>query len=133
MSRHSLRTTHRRARHPRAAVLTAGCAIVLGLIVGCSAASTGHGGSGHGSNSGAGQGSANQSGAGQAAASQEFALAARRSAKITSLTLVETMTMHGLRLPGAAVGVIPGGSADSGTSGNGRVEIHAIAKMRLKP
>jgi len=103
--------------------VTAGCAIVLSLIVGCGAASAGHAGSGHGG----------RSGAGQATASQEFALAASESAKITSLTMVETMTMHGLGLPGAGGGVIPAGSAASGTSGNGSVELHATARMRLKP
>jgi len=55
-------------------------------------------------------------------------MAARSAAKITSLTMVETMTMHGIPLPG----LTPGASTGGGTA-SGNLTMHATASMRLKP
>lgn len=69
---------------------------------------------------------------GHLTASRAIALAARSAAKVTSLTLVENMTMHGIPVPGAG-GLIPGTGGGAGAPANGSLAIHATASMRLKP
>jgi hypothetical protein len=64
-------------------------------------------------------------------ARQAVAMAARSAAKLTSLTMVETMTMHGIPLPGVG-GLAPGASTDGGL-GSGSLTMRANASMQLKP
>jgi hypothetical protein len=90
-----------------------GCATAAALIGGCGTGSTGH--------------------SGKADARQAIALAVRESAKITSLTMVETVTMRGLGTSSAGDGLIPGGSPGSGGAGNGALTARVNTKMRLKP
>jgi len=97
----------------RAGALATGCATTaaLALVASC--------------------GTTNQNaGLGHATARQAVAMAARSAAKLTSLTMVETMTMHGIPLPGVG-GLTPGASADGGLGS--RLTIRANASMRLKP
>src|SRR5258708_19154230 len=65
-------------------------------------------------------------------AGQAVALAAKRAAKLTSLTVSETMTMHGIPLPSGG-GLIPGAGTGGGGSASRSFTMHAIASMRLKP
>ena len=58
-------------------------------------------------------------------------MAARSAAKLTSLTMVETMTMRGIPLPGGG-GLTPGASTDGGL-GNGSLTMRANISMRLRP
>jgi LppX_LprAFG lipoprotein len=83
---------------------------------------------------GCGSGSAGQASGGdesKATAGQAVAAAARDSAKITSMTVAETMTMRGLGLPSSG-GLMTGGTG-TGALGNGTVKMRANARLRLKP
>ena len=64
-------------------------------------------------------------------AAQAVALAAKRAAKLTSLTVAETMTMHGIPMPSGG-GLIPGAGAGGGSASQ-TFTMHATASMRLKP
>jgi len=90
-----------------------GCATAA-LIGGCGTGSMGHSGN-------------------KADPRQAIALAVKESAKITSLTMVETVTMRGLGNLGAGGGLFPGGSTGSGAAGNDVLTARVNAKMRLKP
>src|SRR5258708_22456119 len=128
-------------RH-RVGIVSAGCVTTaaLALIGGCGTGSAGHAsGGGHsegrgqsaGSGHSAGRGhAANNGDGGQAAASQAIALAARTAAKLRSLTVVETMTMHGIPVPSGG-GLIPG--AGGGLPASGTLTMHATASVRLRP
>lgn len=94
--------------------MVVGCATAAALIGGCGTGSTGHSGN-------------------KADPRQAIALAVKESAKIRSLTMVETVTMRGLGTSGAGGGLIPGGSAGSGGAGNGVLTARVNAKMRLRP
>src|SRR5215813_6035648 len=96
----------------RAGALVAGCAATaaLTLVASCGTTQQNHGAQR------------------QVTAHQAVAMAARSAAKITSLTMVETMTMHGIPLPG----LTPGASTGGGTA-SGNLTMHATASMRLKP
>jgi hypothetical protein len=65
-------------------------------------------------------------------AGQAVALAAKRAAKLTSLTVSETMTMHGIPLPSGG-GLIPGAGTGGGGPASRSFTMHATASMRLKP
>ncbi len=65
-------------------------------------------------------------------AGQAVALAAKRAAKLTSLTVAETMTMHGVPLPSGG-GLIPGAGTGGGGPASRSFTMHATASMRLKP
>lgn len=112
--------------------MTAGCVTTaaLALIGGCGTGSAGHvAGGGHSAGSGH---AADIGHGGQAAASQAIALAARTAAKLTSLTVVETMTMHGIPLPSGG-GLIPGAGAGGGVPASRTLTMRATASMRLRP
>jgi hypothetical protein len=66
-----------------------------------------------------------------ATARQAVALAARNAAKITSLTMVDTMTLRGIPLP-AGAGLTPGATL-AGPSASRSLTMRATASMRLKP
>jgi hypothetical protein len=112
MSRHSVAfiTADHRAR----AVVGCIAAVTLALVGGCG---TTHGVSG---------------GQRHVTAGQAVALAARSAAKLTSLTVVETMTVHGIP-HSAGSGLIPGATTDGGGSASQNLTMHATASMRLKP
>src|SRR5258708_21776019 len=65
-------------------------------------------------------------------AGQAVALAAKRAAKLTSLTVSETMTMHGIPLPSGG-GLIPGAGTGRGGSASRNFTMHAAARIRPKP
>jgi hypothetical protein len=106
-----------------AAVCAATGALVL---AGCSTAHQSHQAAGQGHSGGQGH----TSGQGQAAAGKAIALAAKSAAKLTSLTVVETMTMHGIPLSSGG-GLVPG--AGGGAPASGSMTMHATASVRLKP
>jgi hypothetical protein len=109
--------------------VAAGCVASAALVLaGCSTTHQSHpsGGQGHAT----GQG--HSGGQGQAAAGRAIALAAKSAAKLTSLTIVETMTMHGIPLPSGG-GLSPGAGAGGGTPTSGSMTMHANASVRLKP
>jgi LppX_LprAFG lipoprotein len=107
--------------------VAAGCAATAALILGgCSAAHQSHHAAGQGHSGGQGH----AGGQGQVAAGQAIALAAKSAAKLTSLTVVESMTMHGFPLPSGG-GLVPG--AGGGTPTSGSMTMHANASVRLKP
>src|SRR5258707_3199875 len=64
-------------------------------------------------------------------AGQAVALAAKRAAKLTSLTVSETMTMHGIPLPSGG-GLIPGAGTGGGGPASPSFTMHAIASLRLQ-
>jgi hypothetical protein len=112
-------TTRRRPLAAR--LLATGCAAAaLALAGGCGTAP------GSGQHGGGPGGSA---GSGQPMASRAVALAAKDAATITSLRMVETMTMHGL--PVSKGGGLPGGASD--ILAHGSFTLHLNATMRLKP
>jgi hypothetical protein len=124
----SLSSAFAATRH-RAAVVVAGCAATAALaLAGCSAAPASHHSGGQNQTGGA-QGQAG--GQGQATADKAVALAAKSAAKLTSLTVVETMTVHGIPMP--AGGLAPGAGAGAGTNAGRSLTMHLNASMRLKP
>src|SRR5215470_1025909 len=96
-------------RH-RAGVVVAGGAAAALAIAGCGATAASHhsGGQNH-----AGGVLGQASGQGQLTADKAVALAAKSAAKVSSLTVVETMTVHGI--PMAAGGLVSGAGSGTGT------------------
>jgi hypothetical protein len=113
MTRHSAATSTTPYRRGGAAAGFA-ATLTLALIAGCGSGSPGQSGGGNGGN---------------VTAAQAVAAAAKNSAKITSMTAVETMTMRGLGMPSSG-GLMTGGT---GALGNGTVKMRANARLRLKP
>jgi len=106
----------RTTRH-RVGIVAAGCATTaaLVLVAGCGAAHHNQ----------------HASGQGHATAGQALALAARSTAKLRSLTVVEKMTVQGFPLP-AGGGLIPGAGTGGGQA-SGSFTMRATASMRLRP
>src|SRR5215472_15807399 len=87
--------------HHRAGVVAVGCVATAALVLtGCSTTHQNQHPGGHG----------HSGGQGHVTVGQAIALAAKRAAKLTSLTVVETMTMHGIPLPSGG-GLVPGPGA----------------------
>lgn len=107
--------------------MVAGCAAAAALaLAGCSTAPASHHSGGQNQSGGA-QGQAG--GQGPATADKAVALAAKSAAKLRSLTVVETMTVHGI--PNG--GLVPGAGAGTGTDAGRSLTMHLNASMRLKP
>jgi hypothetical protein len=107
--------------------VVAGCAAAAALaLAGCSTTPASHHSGGQNQSGGA-QGQA--AGQGQATADKAVALAAKSAAKLRSLTVVETMIVHGI----PSGGLVPVGDAGTGPNTGRRLTMHLNASMRLKP